>query len=134
MFWDRGYQAASISAFTEAMGIGSPSLYAAFGSKAKLFIEATDLHLTEHAGEPTRLLAGGDTARAAVEAMLRSNAGLFTRDGPSVGVCTARGGGHDTGAMGFNPFRQTRRSPADYVMVAAALVVCVALVAWALVG
>jgi hypothetical protein len=42
--------------------------------------------------------------------------------------------GHDTERVGFNPFRQTRRSPADYVMVAAALVVCAALVIWALVG
>jgi len=32
VFWDRGYQGASISALTAAMGIGSPSLYAAFGS------------------------------------------------------------------------------------------------------
>jgi hypothetical protein len=36
--------------------------------------------------------------------------------------------------VGFNPFRQRRRSPADYLMVAAALAVCVALVAWAALG
>ena len=36
--------------------------------------------------------------------------------------------------VGFNPFRQQRRSTADYVMVAAALVVCALLVAWALFG
>jgi len=36
--------------------------------------------------------------------------------------------------VGFNPFRQTRRSSADYVIVAAALVVCAALVIWALAG
>ena len=34
----------------------------------------------------------------------------------------------------MNPFRQHRRSPADYVMVAAAFVVLVALVAWAFFG
>jgi hypothetical protein len=34
-------------------------------------------------------------------------------------------------AVGFNPFRQHRRSPADILMVAGALLVCVALVAWA---
>jgi hypothetical protein len=36
--------------------------------------------------------------------------------------------------MGFNPFRAQRRSGADYVMVAAALVVCALLVAWAVFG
>jgi hypothetical protein len=36
--------------------------------------------------------------------------------------------------MGFNPFRQQRRSNADYLMVAAALVVCAVLVVWAIFG
>jgi hypothetical protein len=36
--------------------------------------------------------------------------------------------------MGFNPFRQGRRSAADYALVAAALLLCAALVAWALFG
>jgi hypothetical protein len=36
--------------------------------------------------------------------------------------------------MGFNPHRQHRRSPLDYVMVAAALLVCLALVVWAFLG
>jgi hypothetical protein len=58
------------------------------------------------------------------------------REGDESGgrISTGRGAGHDTGHMGFNPFRQHRRSPADIVMVAAALLVCVALVAWALLG
>jgi hypothetical protein len=36
--------------------------------------------------------------------------------------------------VGLNPFRQHRRSPADILMVVAALVVCILLVAWALFG
>jgi hypothetical protein len=36
--------------------------------------------------------------------------------------------------VGFNPFRQQRRSSADYLMVAAALLVCAALVVWAFLG
>ena len=36
--------------------------------------------------------------------------------------------------VGLNPFRQHRRSSADILMVAGALVVCAALVAWALLG
>jgi hypothetical protein len=41
---------------------------------------------------------------------------------------------HDTDAMGLNPFRQQRRSPADYLMVAGAVLACVLLVLWALFG
>ena len=36
--------------------------------------------------------------------------------------------------VGFNPFRQQRRSSADYLMVAVAMIVIVALVVWALFG
>jgi hypothetical protein len=36
--------------------------------------------------------------------------------------------------MGLNPFRQQRRSNADYLMVAVALAVCAALVLWAFLG
>ena len=36
--------------------------------------------------------------------------------------------------MGFNPHRQYRRNTADYLMVAGAVIACVALVAWALFG
>jgi hypothetical protein len=36
--------------------------------------------------------------------------------------------------VGFNPFHRHRRSPADLVMLAAALAVVVALLAWALLG
>jgi multisubunit Na+/H+ antiporter MnhB subunit len=36
--------------------------------------------------------------------------------------------------VGFNPYRQHRRRPSDYLMVLAAGVVVVALLAWALLG
>ena len=90
VFWERGYQGASISTLTAAMGIGSPSLYAAFGSKAKLFIEATELYLCEDFGQPTRLLAEGETARSSVEAMLRANADLFTQPDEPAGCMLTR--------------------------------------------
>ena len=40
VFWQRGYEPASITELCAAMGINPPSLYAAFGNKAKLFLEA----------------------------------------------------------------------------------------------
>ena len=41
--------------------------------------------------------------------------------------------GH-TGAMGFDPTRKHKRTRFDYVYVAASVVVCVAVVIWALLG
>ena len=42
VFWERGYEAASIADLTAAMGITTPSLYTAFGDKEKLFLEAIE--------------------------------------------------------------------------------------------
>jgi hypothetical protein len=39
----------------------------------------------------------------------------------------------DTDRVGFNPFRQQRKRTSDYLLVAAALAVVVALLAWALI-
>lgn len=36
--------------------------------------------------------------------------------------------------MGYNPYRKYRARPADYVFVAAALLIAAALVGWALLG
>ena len=36
--------------------------------------------------------------------------------------------------MGFNPHAKTRKGPLDYALVAAAIVICAALVAWAFLG
>lgn len=78
LFWRKGFAATSISDLTEAMGIGSPSLYAAFGSKDALYAEA--LH---HFGERFEALVWGNfraapTAREAVAALLMDSAAAFT--------------------------------------------------------
>jgi AcrR family transcriptional regulator len=44
VFWQKGYEGASLSDLTEAMGINKPSLYAAFGNKEQLFLKAIELY------------------------------------------------------------------------------------------
>jgi AcrR family transcriptional regulator len=43
-FWKYGYDGASMTRLTTAMGIASPSLYACFGSKEALFRQAVELY------------------------------------------------------------------------------------------
>lgn len=45
VFWKYGYEGASLSALTEAMGINKPSMYAVFGTKEELFRKAIDKYL-----------------------------------------------------------------------------------------
>lgn len=47
VFWTKGYEAASLTDLTEAMGITRPSLYAAYGNKEALFRQALDLYESE---------------------------------------------------------------------------------------
>lgn len=76
-FWDSGYETTSISDLTAAMGVTAPSLYAAFGNKQQLFLEA----MHRYAGDHTALekaMADAPTAREAVTEMLRRAAVLYT--------------------------------------------------------
>ncbi len=74
VFWRHGYQGASMTALTAAMGINSPSLYAAFGSKEALFRAAVALYNTTEGRGPQAALNGDGTTRESVEAMLRHHA------------------------------------------------------------
>jgi AcrR family transcriptional regulator len=45
VFWHKGYEGASLSDLTKAMGINRPSLYSAFGDKKALFRKALDRYV-----------------------------------------------------------------------------------------
>jgi AcrR family transcriptional regulator len=91
VFWARDYDGASMSDLTTAMGINSPSLYAAFGSKAHLFREALDLYATSEGRDIWQALDEVPRAKAAIELFLRRSAESFTRPGRPPGCLIALG-------------------------------------------
>lgn len=80
-FWEHGYEATSVSDLTRVMGIGAPSLYAAFGDKRALFEEVVLEYGRRYGSFGERALAEEPTARAAVERMLREAAHEYTAPG-----------------------------------------------------
>jgi AcrR family transcriptional regulator len=81
VFWEHGYDAASVALLTEAMGIGAPSLYAAFGDKRALFDEALDRYLRTYGSFTARAIAGESSARGAIARLLREAAAAYTGAG-----------------------------------------------------
>ena len=76
-FWRHGYETSSIVDLTTAMGVTAPSLYAAFGDKKRLFLEA----VKRYAGDPKAMaerIDGAATAYDAARDMLAGAATAFT--------------------------------------------------------
>jgi len=83
VFWERGYEPASVSELCTAMEINPPSLYAAFGNKAQLFMEAV-LHYEQVYWDAAweQMEAVGDI-REAMAAFFRAAAVILTsQDAP----------------------------------------------------
>jgi len=94
VFEEKGYDGASMTDLTKAMGINSPSLYAAFGCKEALFREAVDLYAARGAAIWDAIPAA-PTARIAVEHLLRSSAIAFTAEGRPRGCLIVLGVLHE---------------------------------------
>ncbi len=77
LFWAHGYESTSLSELTAAMGVTPPSIYAAFGDKKGLFLEAVELYL----GGPVTsesIIEEATTAREAAQRLLDVSAIGFT--------------------------------------------------------
>lgn len=70
VFWNKGYDGASMKLLTDAMGINSPSLYAEFGDKAGLYLEAINRYANDDACEPLVALERETDIKTAVTAFL----------------------------------------------------------------
>lgn len=56
VFWKRGYEPSSIAELCKAMEINPPSLYASFGNKATLFLEAVNYYEKTYWEAPSKAL------------------------------------------------------------------------------
>jgi len=80
LFWTKGYEATSIADLKNAMGIGSPSLYAAFGSKEALYAEALNYYRTHYEALVWDRFFAARTAHEAVQSLLLDSAAALTGD------------------------------------------------------
>ena len=69
VFWRLGYEGASMTDLTQAMGMGKPSVYATFGNKEALFQKALDLYEREKLAYMTLALTA-PTARGVANRLL----------------------------------------------------------------
>jgi AcrR family transcriptional regulator len=90
VFWRQGYQGASLSDLTTAMGINRPSLYATFGDKEALFRKVLDRYV-EGPGSHVLQALNEPTSRAVVEKLLRGGADLLTTPGSPRGCLLVQG-------------------------------------------
>jgi AcrR family transcriptional regulator len=84
VFWRKGYDGASLTDLTEAMGVTRPSLYCAFGNKEALFKKALDLYERDKLAFIDQALAA-PTGREAIERFLGNACDLYSGDPETLG-------------------------------------------------
>jgi len=105
LFWRHGYEGTSLAMLTEAMGINTPSLYAAFGNKEELFSRALERYLQNPASHMDGALKE-PTARKVAENILRGSINLVTHPDHPAGGCLLIRGGIATGPLNDSISRQ----------------------------
>lgn len=93
LFHARGYDAVSVSDLTDALGIKPPSFYAAFGSKAELYIRVLERYAQTGAIPLADLLRSDRPLAEALTAVLEDGARRFAAD-PEMSGCMVLEGLH----------------------------------------
>lgn len=83
LFWERGYEPASVADLCKVMGINPPSLYASFGNKACLFLEAVRFYERQYWKEPFQRFMENPDIRHAIRELFNNAARiLLSPDSP----------------------------------------------------
>jgi TetR/AcrR family transcriptional regulator, copper-responsive repressor len=90
-FWEKGFESTSIAELTRRLGIAGPSLYAAFGDKRALYLEALDLYYGHQVEFLDQTLSVPGPRREAIAAMLLGMVRLYTTPGMPVGCMVNTG-------------------------------------------
>ena len=77
VFWRKGFEGASLTDLTDAMGINRASIYNVFGNKEQLFRQALDLYEREKLAF-IRAALEAPTARLVAQALLRGSLDIQT--------------------------------------------------------
>ncbi len=90
VFWSRGYEGASMTELTEAMGINRPSIYAAYGNKAELFSKALGRYMAGPVAYVAEAMSES-TAKQVVEKLLTKTAEFLSNKSNPRGCMIAIG-------------------------------------------
>lgn len=90
VFWEKGYEGASMADLTAAMGINRPSLYGAFGNKEALFRKALERYAAGPASYVSRALAM-PTGREMAKALLAGAVEVLGNPGNPGGCLSIHG-------------------------------------------
>jgi len=82
LFWERGYEATSMRALLNTMGISRQSLYDTFGNKHQLFLAALDRYRYQAVSQMLAELEAQDAGLPTIEHFLHRLAHELTRSHP----------------------------------------------------
>ena len=93
IFWTKGYDGTSMALLGDAMGMASPSIYAAFGSKEELFIEVLQIYIADEVDPVWQALDDNDDLEDAIRQLLFGAIDAFVGRGVPRGCLVILGGG-----------------------------------------
>ena len=94
LFWERGYEGTSFDDLTAAMGISPSSFYNSFGSKERLYHEATEAFMARSGEWFAGELGAATDAKTAFHQLLKAAACAATQDGMPTGCMISLAGTH----------------------------------------